>query len=129
MTERDARMRGDGARRGAGGPPVSRRVLLAAGGAVLLTSTAAAVDAVFVFALRLSAGSCSLSNRILDSCWGELITGVRSLLRSIDSMLLAISFRRWSPVDFDIDDLTSRRLAAGTQTKVTGRVAGVPVRA
>ena len=35
--------------------------------------------------------------------------------------------RRWSPVDFDIDDLTSRRLAAGTQTKVTGRVAGVPV--
>ena len=43
MTERDARMRGDGGRRGAGGPPVSRRVLLAAGGAVLLTSTAAAV--------------------------------------------------------------------------------------
>ena len=42
MTERDARMRGDGGRRGAGGPPVSRRVLLAAGGAVLLTSTAAA---------------------------------------------------------------------------------------
>ena len=45
MTERDARMRGDGGRRGAGGPPVSRRVLLAAGGAVLLTSTAAAVAA------------------------------------------------------------------------------------
>jgi hypothetical protein len=35
--------------------------------------------------------------------------------------------RQWSPVDFDVDDLTSRRLAAGTQTKVTGRVAGVPV--
>src|SRR4029078_13542185 len=36
--------------------------------------------------------------------------------------------RRWSPVDFDIDDLTSRRLAEGTQTKGNGRVAGVPVR-
>jgi uncharacterized protein YndB with AHSA1/START domain len=35
--------------------------------------------------------------------------------------------RRWSPVDFDVDDLESRRLAAGTKTKVTGRVAGVPV--
>ena len=45
MTERDARMRGDGGRRGAGGSPVSRRVLLAAGGAVLLTSTAAAAAA------------------------------------------------------------------------------------
>lgn len=35
--------------------------------------------------------------------------------------------RRWSPVEFDADDLASRRLAAGTRTKVTGRVAGVPV--
>jgi len=35
--------------------------------------------------------------------------------------------RRWSPVEFDVDDLASRRLAAGTRTKVTGRVAGVPV--
>jgi uncharacterized protein YndB with AHSA1/START domain len=35
--------------------------------------------------------------------------------------------RRWSPVDFDVDDLETRRLAAGTKTKVTGRVAGVPV--
>jgi hypothetical protein len=35
--------------------------------------------------------------------------------------------RRWSPVDFDVDDLESRQLAAGTRTKVTGRLAGVPV--
>jgi hypothetical protein len=35
--------------------------------------------------------------------------------------------RRWSPVDFSVDDLESRRLAAGTRTKVTGRLAGVPV--
>jgi polyketide cyclase/dehydrase/lipid transport protein len=35
--------------------------------------------------------------------------------------------RRWSPVEFNLDDLESRRLAAGTRTRVTGRVAGVPV--
>jgi hypothetical protein len=35
--------------------------------------------------------------------------------------------RRWSPVDFDVDDLASRRLAAGTRTKVRGRLGGVPV--
>jgi Polyketide cyclase / dehydrase and lipid transport len=35
--------------------------------------------------------------------------------------------RSWSPVEFDVDELASRRLAAGTRTTVTGRVAGVPV--
>jgi hypothetical protein len=35
--------------------------------------------------------------------------------------------RRWSPVEFSTDDLESRRLAAGTRTRVTGRLAGVPV--
>ena len=35
--------------------------------------------------------------------------------------------RRWSPVDFSVGDLEDRRLAAGTRTKVTGRLAGVPV--
>jgi hypothetical protein len=35
--------------------------------------------------------------------------------------------RRWSPVDFCVGDLEGRRLAAGTRTKVTGRLAGVPV--
>jgi Polyketide cyclase / dehydrase and lipid transport len=35
--------------------------------------------------------------------------------------------RRWSPVDFSVDDLESRQLAAGTRTRVTGRLAGVPV--
>jgi uncharacterized protein YndB with AHSA1/START domain len=35
--------------------------------------------------------------------------------------------RRWSPIDFDVDDLETRRLAAGTKARVTGRVAGVPV--
>ena len=35
--------------------------------------------------------------------------------------------RRWSPVDFDLDELEGRRLAAGTRGRVTGRVAGVMV--
>jgi hypothetical protein len=35
--------------------------------------------------------------------------------------------RRWSPVDFDLDGLDGRRLAAGTRGRVTGRVAGVSV--
>jgi hypothetical protein len=35
--------------------------------------------------------------------------------------------RRWSPVDFDLDDLGTRRLAPGTRARVTGRVAGVRV--
>jgi hypothetical protein len=35
--------------------------------------------------------------------------------------------RRWSPVDFDLDALDARRLAAGTRARVTGKVAGVRV--
>jgi hypothetical protein len=35
--------------------------------------------------------------------------------------------RRWSPVEFDLDELDGRRLAAGTRGRVTGRVAGVSV--
>jgi hypothetical protein len=35
--------------------------------------------------------------------------------------------RGWSPVDFDLDELDGRRLAAGTRGRVTGRLAGVTV--
>jgi hypothetical protein len=35
--------------------------------------------------------------------------------------------RRWSPVDFDSDDLDGGRLAAGTRGRVIGRLAGVSV--
>jgi hypothetical protein len=37
------------------------------------------------------------------------------------------AIRRWSPVDFDLDELEGRRLVAGTRGRVTGRVAGVRV--
>jgi hypothetical protein len=35
--------------------------------------------------------------------------------------------RRWSPVDFDLEDLEGRRLAAGTRGRVSGKLAGVKV--
>jgi hypothetical protein len=35
--------------------------------------------------------------------------------------------RLWSPVDFELDELDTRRLVAGTTTRVTGKVAGVRV--
>lgn len=34
---------------------------------------------------------------------------------------------RWSPVEFDVEELDSRRLAPGSKARVRGRVAGVPV--
>ena len=35
--------------------------------------------------------------------------------------------RRWSPVDFDIEELEGRRLAAGSRGRITGKLAGVTV--
>ena len=35
--------------------------------------------------------------------------------------------RRWSPVEFSVDDAEDRRLGAGTRTTVSGRLAGVVV--
>jgi carbon monoxide dehydrogenase subunit G len=35
--------------------------------------------------------------------------------------------RRWSPVEFDLDELEGRRLAAGMRGRVTGKLAGVRV--
>jgi hypothetical protein len=34
---------------------------------------------------------------------------------------------RWAPIDFDVDDLTERRLVAGSRPRVRGRLAGVEV--
>jgi hypothetical protein len=35
--------------------------------------------------------------------------------------------RRWSPVDFELDDFEDRRLAAGSRGRVVGKLAGVRV--
>jgi hypothetical protein len=42
-------------------------------------------------------------------------------------LTLPEEIRRWSPVDFDLDDLDGSRLAAGARGRVTGRLAGVKV--
>jgi hypothetical protein len=42
-------------------------------------------------------------------------------------LTLPDEIRRWSPVDFDLDDLDGSRLAAGARGRVTGRLAGVKV--
>jgi hypothetical protein len=42
-------------------------------------------------------------------------------------LTLPDEIRRWSPVDFDLEDLAVKRLAPGTRGRVTGRLAGVRV--
>jgi hypothetical protein len=42
-------------------------------------------------------------------------------------LTLPEEIRRWSPVDFDLDELDGSRLAAGTRGRVTGRLAGVRI--
>jgi hypothetical protein len=42
-------------------------------------------------------------------------------------LTLPDEIRRWSPVDFDLDDLDGNRLAPGTRGRVSGRLAGVRV--
>jgi Polyketide cyclase / dehydrase and lipid transport len=37
------------------------------------------------------------------------------------------AIRRWSPIDFDVEDLDGARLAAGSTARVTGKLAGVRV--
>jgi hypothetical protein len=37
------------------------------------------------------------------------------------------AIRLWSPIDFDVEDLSGPRLSAGDVTRVTGRVAGFNV--
>jgi hypothetical protein len=45
----------------------------------------------------------------------------------LDALTHPEEIRRWSPVDFDLEDLDGLRLAAGTRGRVSGRVAGVRV--
>ena len=61
------------------------------------------------------------------SCWTA-----KARARATPEQLLEVlthpdQIRRWSPVDFDTEDVGGRPLAAGTRTKVNGRLAGVSV--
>ncbi len=59
------------------------------------SSTSTAVDAVFVFALRFSAGSCSLSKRISDSFFGELMLNSSPASSKICALRVASSCSTW----------------------------------
>jgi hypothetical protein len=45
----------------------------------------------------------------------------------LDVLTHPAKIRRWSPVDFDLEELDGRRLATGSQGRVTGKLAGVTV--
>jgi hypothetical protein len=59
--------------------------------------------------------------------WSATTTTKASPERILEVLTQPEEIRRWSPVDFDLDDLESSRLAPGTRARVTGRLAGVRV--
>jgi hypothetical protein len=61
------------------------------------------------------------------SCWTAKARARTTPERLLEVLTHPEQIRRWSPVDFDVEDVGGRRLAAGTRTTVTGRLAGVSV--
>ena len=58
--------------------------------------------------------------------WTAQATANATTEQLLDVLTHPDEIRRWSPIDFDLEDCDGR-LAAGTRTRVTGRLAGVPV--
>jgi hypothetical protein len=58
--------------------------------------------------------------------WTSQTTANATAEQLLDVLTHPDEIRRWSPVDFDLEDCDDR-LTAGTRTRVTGRLAGVPV--
>jgi hypothetical protein len=58
--------------------------------------------------------------------WTAQTTANATTDQLLDVLTHPDEIRRWSPIDFDLEDCDGR-LAAGTRTRVTGRLAGVPV--
>ena len=58
--------------------------------------------------------------------WTAQTTANATTEQLLDVLTHPEEIRRWSPIDFDLEDCDGR-LAAGTRTRVTGRLAGVPV--
>jgi hypothetical protein len=59
--------------------------------------------------------------------WTTQITANASPEQVLEVLTHTDEIRRWSPVDFDLEDLDGSRLEAGARTRVSGRVAGVRV--
>jgi hypothetical protein len=59
--------------------------------------------------------------------WTATTTANATPEQVLEALTHPEEIRRWSPVDFDLDELEGRRLAAGMRGRVTGRLAGVTV--
>ena len=65
--------------------------------------------------------------RLTHAEWTATARAKATPCQVLQVLTLPDEIRRWSPVDFDLDDLDGSRLAAGTRGRVTGRLAGVRV--
>src|SRR5687768_7235858 len=65
--------------------------------------------------------SCRMAN------WTATTTAKATPDQILEVLTHPDEIRRWSPVDFDVDELDASRLSAGTRARVTGKVAGVRV--
>ena len=61
------------------------------------------------------------------SSWTATTTAKATPRQLLEVLTHPEEIRRWSPVDFDVDELDSGRLAAGSRVRVTGKPAGLPV--
>jgi hypothetical protein len=59
--------------------------------------------------------------------WTATATANTTPCQVLEVLTHPAKIRGWSPIDFDVEELDGRRLAAGTRGRVTGRVAGVTV--
>ena len=59
--------------------------------------------------------------------WTATTTTKATPEQVLDVLTHPDEIRRWSPVDFDVDELDAARLAPGTRARVTGKLAGVRV--
>jgi uncharacterized protein YndB with AHSA1/START domain len=59
--------------------------------------------------------------------WTATTTAMATPEQVLEVLTRPEEIRRWSPIDFDVDELDDVRLSAGTRARVTGRVAGVRV--
>ena len=59
--------------------------------------------------------------------WTATTTSTATPEQILEVLTHPEEIRRWSPIDFDVDELGAARLSAGTRTRVTGKVAGVRV--
>src|SRR5688500_3888821 len=78
-------------------------------------------------AVQADAGTAARRESVAMAHWTATTTANATPEQLLEVLTHPEEIRRWSPVDFDVDELDVRRLAAGTRARVTGKVAGVRV--